>query len=115
MTRRLRVRGKYPYYAGWVTYRGQTYKGRHDPLVSQTQFDQVQAVLQAHRLSGERERKHPSHYLKGTLHCGGFGLRLTYSKNSGNGGTYEYFVCPSKQRRQCDQPYHRVDVVEVSV
>ena len=104
-----------PYYAGWVSYRGQTYKGRHDPLVSQTQFDQVQAVLQAHRLSGERERKHPSHYLKGTLHCGGCGLRLTYSQNSGNGGTYEYFVCPSKQRRQCDQPYHRVEVVEAAI
>jgi site-specific DNA recombinase len=104
-----------PYYAGWVTYRGQTYKGRHDPLVSQTQFDEVQAVLQAHRLSGERERKHPPHYLKGTLHCGGCGRRLTYSQNSGNGGTYEYFVCPEKQRRTCAQPYHRAEIVEAAV
>ncbi len=104
-----------PYYAGWVTYRGQTHRGRHEPLVSQTQFDQVQAVLQAHRLSGERERKHAPHYLKGTLHCEDCGLRLTYSQNSGNGGTYEYFVCPNKQRGKCDQPYHRVELVEASV
>jgi site-specific DNA recombinase len=104
-----------PYYAGWVTYRGQTYKGRHDPLVSQTRFDEVQAVLQAHRLSGERQRKDSSHYLKGTLYCEDCGLRLTHSRNSGNGGTYEYFVCPNKQRRLCDQPYHRVDVVEAAI
>ncbi len=104
-----------PYYAGWVTYRGKTYQGRHEPLVSEAQFDEVQATLQAHRLSGERERKHPSHYLKGTLRCQDCGLRLTYSQNSGNGGTYEYFVCPSKQRGQCDQPYHRVDVVEAAI
>jgi site-specific DNA recombinase len=104
-----------PYYAGWVTYRGQTHRGRHEPLVSQTRFDEVQAVLQAHRLSGERERKHAPHYLKGTLHCEDCGLRLTYSRNSGNGGTYEYFVCPNKQRGKCDQPYHRVELVEASV
>jgi site-specific DNA recombinase len=104
-----------PYYAGWVTYRGETYKGRHEPLVSQSRFDEVQAVLQAHRLSGERERKHDSHYLKGTLYCEDCGVRLTYSRNNGNGGTYEYFVCPNKQRRQCDQPYHRVDVVEAAI
>jgi site-specific DNA recombinase len=103
------------YYAGWVTYRGETYKGRHEPLISQSLFDQVQGVLQAHRRSGERERKHDSHYLKGTLYCEDCGLRLTYSQNSGNGGTYEYFVCPNKQRRQCDQPYHRVDVVEAAI
>jgi site-specific DNA recombinase len=103
------------YYAGWVTYRGQTHRGRHEPLVSQTQFDQVQAVLQAHRLSGERERKHAPHYLKGTLYCDDCGLRLTYSRNSGNGGAYEYFVCTNKQRGKCDQPYHRVELVEASV
>lgn len=104
-----------PYYAGWVTYRGQTYKGRHEALVSQAMFDQVQAVLDAHRRSGERERKHPPHYLKGTLHCGVCGSRLTYSQNTGNGGTYEYFVCPNKPRGDCDQPYHRVDVVEAAI
>jgi DNA invertase Pin-like site-specific DNA recombinase len=103
------------YYAGWVRYRKQRYRGRHEPLVSQMRFDEVQAVLRAHCLSGERKRKGTTHYLKGTLHCDDCGLRLTHSRNSGNGGTYEYFVCPNKQRRQCDQPYHRVEVVEAAV
>jgi site-specific DNA recombinase len=106
-----------PYYAGWVRYRGKRYKGRHEPLVSQAQFDEVQAVLHAHKLSGERSRNGTSHYLKGTLYCGedGCGMRLTHSRNTGNGGTYEYFVCPNKQHRTCGQPYHRVEVVEAAV
>jgi site-specific DNA recombinase len=106
-----------PYYAGWVTYRGTRYRGRHEALVSQELFDQVQAVLRAHKLSGERKRNHASHYLKGTLRCGADDceMRLTFSRNSGNGGTYEYFVCPNKQRGKCDQPYHRVEVVEAAV
>jgi site-specific DNA recombinase len=104
-----------PYYAGWVSYRGQTYKGRHEPLVSQTRFDEVRALLRTRRLSGERERNGESHYLKGTLYCDDCDTRLTFSRNKGNGGTYEYFVCPNKQRHQCNQPYHRVDVVEAAI
>jgi site-specific DNA recombinase len=82
-----------PYYAGIVTYRGKQYPGRHEPLISQELFDEVQAVLQAHCLAGERDRKHQN-YLKGTIRCGTCGCRLVYSRNKGNGGHYEYFVCP---------------------
>ena len=53
-----------PFYAGKMLYRGKLHQGRHEPLVSEELFDQVQGVLKAHNHSGERERKH-SHYLKG--------------------------------------------------
>ncbi len=103
-----------PYYAGTVSYRGKQYEGRHTRLISQDLFDQVQAVLQAHGLSGERDRKH-QHYLKGTIRCGTCGCRLVYSRNKGNGGHYEYFVCPRNQRGECPQGYHPVDIVEAAV
>jgi site-specific DNA recombinase len=102
------------YYVGMVSYRGKKYPGRHEALVSRTLFDQVQAVLAAHNKAGERERTH-KHYLKGTLFCGECGLRLTYSQNTGNGGLYEYFVCPGKQRRQCSQRFHRADRIEDAI
>ena len=54
-------------------------------LISRELFDQVQAVLQAHCLAGERDRKH-QHYLKGTIRCGTCGCRLVYSRHKGNGG-----------------------------
>jgi site-specific DNA recombinase len=102
------------YYAGTVTYRGKQYEGRHPRLISQELFDQVQAVLQSHRQAGERDRKH-QHCLKGTLRCGTCGYRLVYSRNKGNGGTYEYFVCPRNQRGECPQGYQPVDLVEAAV
>ena len=103
-----------PYYAGTVSYRGKQYPGRHEPLISQELFDQVQAVLQAHGHAGERDRKH-QHYLKGTIRCGTCGSGLTYSRNKGNGGIYEYFVCPRNQRGECPQSYQPVDLVENAV
>jgi site-specific DNA recombinase len=103
-----------PYYTGVVSYNGKQYPGRHEPLVSQDLFDQVQAVLKAHGLSGERDRKH-QHYLKGTIRCGTCGSRLVYSRNKGNGGHYEYFVCPRNQRGECPQRYQPVDLVEAAI
>ncbi len=103
-----------PYYAGTVTYRGKQYEGRHPHLITQELYDKVQAVLVAHRQSGERDRKH-QHYLKGTIRCGTCGCRLVYSRNKGNGGTYEYFVCPRNQRGECPQGYQPVDLVEAAI
>jgi site-specific DNA recombinase len=103
-----------PYYAGYVTHKGHIYEGRHERLISQELFDQVQAVLVSHRHSGERDRKH-QHYLKGTIRCGTCGSQLVYSRNNGNGGLYEYFVCPKNQRGQCPQGYQPVDIVEAEI
>jgi site-specific DNA recombinase len=103
-----------PYYAGIVTYRGKSYPGRHEPLISQELFDRVQAVLESHNHAGERDRTH-QHYLKGTIRCGTCGCRLVYSQNKGNGGIYEYFVCPYNQRGECPQGYQPVDIVESAI
>src|ERR1700677_2675383 len=103
-----------PYYAGFVKHIGHVYQGRHKELVSQELFDKVQAVLVAHRHSGERDRRH-LHYLKGTISCGTCGRQLVYSRNNGNGGIYEYFVCPKNQRGECPQGYQPIDLVEAAI
>jgi site-specific DNA recombinase len=90
------------------------YEGRHERLVSQELFDEVQAVLACHKHSGERDRKHLS-YLKGTIRCASCASQLVYSRHKGNGGTYEYFVCPKNQRGRCPQGYQPVDLVEQAV
>ena len=102
------------YYSGVIRYGGKKYPGRHQPLIPRELFDEVQTILRSHKQSGERERKH-QHYLKGSVFCAECGLRLTYSRNIGNGGAYEYFVCPGKQRQQCSQGYHRVDRVDEAI
>jgi DNA invertase Pin-like site-specific DNA recombinase len=94
-----------PYYMGIVTYRGEEFDGRHEPLVSQELFDQVQAVMASRSGSGVRQRKH-HHYLKGMLWCGachkdGRESRMIQTWVKGNGGNYEYFFCRSKQDHLC--------------
>ena len=102
------------YYIGEVKYHGKFYPGRHEPIISEGLFDRVQAILAAHKLAGERDRKH-QHYLKGSIFCGSCGRRLTYSQNTGHGGTYEYFVCLGNQRHECPQRAQRVDAVEAAI
>ena len=90
-----------PYYAGWIVYkRGtpdeQTFRGRHDPLIDEDTFDQVQARLDEKRVAGERPQKH-QHYLKGSVYCGECGRRLVYSLSRGkNGQRYAYYFCSSR-------------------
>jgi site-specific DNA recombinase len=99
-----------PYYAGWVVVDGQLIKGRHEPIVSQDLFDQVQDVLAARSKGGSRDRV-LRHYLKGMLCCGrcdqqGRTSRLIYTEVRGrNGQYYGYFFCRARQDGACDLPH----------
>jgi site-specific DNA recombinase len=103
-----------PFYCGKFFYKGKLYKGRHEAIISEELFDRVQDILKAHNLSGERDRKH-QHYLKGTIFCDECKHRLIYSRHKGNGGVYEYFVCPYNQRGECANGYHRAEEVEAKI
>jgi site-specific DNA recombinase len=103
-----------PFYMGTVAYKGKRYPGRHEPLVSEELFEQVQTVLKAHKNSGERERLHP-HHLRGSIRCGRCDHRLIYSQNTGKGGTFEYFICGPSQRRECTAGYMRADEIEAKI
>jgi site-specific DNA recombinase len=73
-------------------------------------------TLAAHRLSGDRTKKH-AHYLKGSIFCGCCGRRLVFGRHRGNGGVYEYFSCLSYQARRpsCGAGHHPVDGVERAI
>jgi site-specific DNA recombinase len=109
------------YYLGFVSYGGEEYPGRHEPLVSAELFARVQAVLDE-RLpkAGERQRRH-HHYLKGSLWCGrchdrGVESRLLLAKAIGrHGGEYWYFFCSARQDHACDAPYIRIEDAEAGV
>jgi site-specific DNA recombinase len=103
-----------PYYTGLVTYRGVTYPGKHEPLVSAELFQRVQDVLDAHGRSGEKQRKH-HHYLKGTVFCGQCGSRLCVMHTKNRHGTvYPYFFCLGRQERRtnCRQQVVLIELVE---
>lgn len=78
-----------PFYIGIVEWNGVRYQGQHKPLISQAVFGKVQEVLRMHDKAGVRQRCH-DHYLKGLLHCGECGRRLSLTLAK---GTYLYFYC----------------------
>ena len=110
---------KDPYYVGEITYRGETFKGRHEPIVSYELFQRVQDVRQQRSGSGKRDRIH-HHYLKGILFCDRCAReertsRLIYTPVKGRGGTYEYYLCRGRQEGFCDLPHLPVSEVEEAI
>ncbi len=100
-----------PYYLGLVTYDGERYAGRHEPLVTAELFSRVQTVLQPRSAARERRRVHP-HYLRGTLYCGrcereGRTNRMIIARAMSKGNEYFYFFCRGRQQRACDAPTPR--------
>ena len=102
-----------PYYLGVVTYQGVTYEGKHEALIDPELWLRVQDMLTAHAHAGEKDRKH-THYLRGTIFCGQCGARLVFSRNTGNGGAYDSFVCTKKRTRSanCPRPAIRLEKIE---
>ena len=105
------------YYLGLVTWRGVEHQGKHPVFVSAEIFEQVQRVLAAHRLAGERSYRH-KHYLTGSLFCGRCRSRLLFGVNTGQrGDQYEYFFCAGRHAdpTSCDLPYIPLRQVEAAV
>ena len=110
---RLNALLKNRYYLGMVSYEGVFYPGRHEPLVDETTFEAVQAIMAARVLSGEKPQQRP-HYLKGRLFCGYCGTRLgiSFARNH-QGKHYPYFYCIGRQKRKnCPQTFVPIAVIE---
>ena len=102
-----------PYYMGIIAYNGAHYPGTHPPLIDAETWLRVQDILAAHHHAGEKDRRHP-HYLRGTIFCSGCGARLVYSRNRGNGGEYEYYLCLKKKLKAntCTRGAVRLEKIE---
>lgn len=112
---------KDPYYLGMVTYKGEIYQGRHEPLIEQSLFDRVQEIMAERSGAGMRERVH-HHYLKGLLRCmkckqKNVTSRLIFTETKGkSGAAHEYYFCAAQQRdKSCDLGYLPVWLVEERV
>lgn len=106
------------YYIGIVTWDGRSYPGKHDKLTDQETFDNVQALLAAAKIGGDRPQVH-QHYLRGSIFCEKCHGRLLYGRHQGRSRQYEYFCCNNRTVRgraiQCDAPHHAVEATEDSV
>jgi site-specific DNA recombinase len=104
------------YYIGKISLYGVEYEGRHDALVSDELFEQVQQLLDSKVAGRNHDRVH-RHYLRGSLVCKRCGARMVYGLTTGrNGRRYPYFFCIGRQRNgTCEQKNARAELVEYGV
>jgi hypothetical protein len=104
------------YYLGYVDYKGEEIRGRHEVLIDDEELvDQVQEILESRLTAKERRRVH-HHYLKGSVYCGycrraGKTERLAIQRTvNRHGYEYLYFFCRNKRDGIC--PVHIYQVEE---
>ncbi len=90
-----------PFYYGEFDWDGQTYKGRHDPMITKDEFDRVQRLLGGK--DKPRAAKIKSAYT-GLIKCGECGFNVTverkakYNKASNKVKSYTYYHCTHKRK-----------------
>ncbi|MCL2640337.1 MAG: recombinase family protein [Phycisphaerales bacterium] len=83
------------FYIGMVTFRGQTYPGKHKPIIDLKTFEQCQDLLQGKN----RRVRNANHYLAGCMftctHCGYsiVGEQVRRTMKSGKVHQYVYYRC----------------------
>jgi site-specific DNA recombinase len=108
-----------PYYMGYIEHEDQLFDGRHEALISESLFDQVQAILDDRGVGGARRTRH-HHYLKGVLWCGechkqGIEARMLMQWANGRGGRYQYYFCRGKQDHSCSSRYIESGDIEEAI
>jgi site-specific DNA recombinase len=84
-----------PFYAGLIIWNGQTYAGKHDPIVTIEEFERVQRLLG--RPGRPRPQKHRFAFT-GIIHCGSCGLAVTAEQKVNRyRSRYVYYHCTRRR------------------
>ncbi|WP_026908917.1 recombinase family protein [Paucisalibacillus globulus] len=92
-------------YIGYVSFAGENYKGVHEPIITEEQFNRVQTLLERHK--GHNAHKAKESLLSGLITCSCCGEPyMTYTTNSKKHGKYRYYICrarrfPSEYPEKC--------------
>jgi site-specific DNA recombinase len=103
-----------PFYAGVLVWDGRTYPGRHEPVVSRAEFEQVRALL----AGPERPRRQKHTFaFTGMIRCGSCGLMVTAEhKVNRYGYRYIYYHCTKRQLGpRCDEPSIDLGFLEAQI
>lgn len=88
-----------PIYIGLMTYKGETYKGCHEPIIDEEIYYEAQKNLQGRRTN---DKAFNNYQLSGLLWCGVCGARMHYKKQRNNKNS---IVCYSAGI--CEKPFMR--------
>ena len=103
-------------YCGYVSYAGKYYRGQHEPIISEEQFERVQVLLSRHR--GHNAHKAKQSLFSGLIRCGWCGeTYVSYQTSRGKYGVYRYYICrakrfPSEYGQKCENKTWNVKKLE---
>jgi site-specific DNA recombinase len=81
-------------YLGKVNYQGKIYDGEHEPIISDSVWLKVQALLKRNAPNGGGARRSKFiGLLKGILKCGSCGCSMIHTYTSKGATRYRYYVC----------------------
>lgn len=101
-----------PFYCGQFRYNGELFSGKHEPMVTLSEFRRVQKLL------GRTDRERPKRHLftfTGLIRCGECGAGITaeekykHIKGTGERRRYVYYHCSRSKGARCIQPSLRED------
>lgn len=92
---------KDPFYAGIMKWNGQEKKGRHEPMISIDEHQQILAIMDAHNYHACRRRIH-NFLLRGFVFCGICGQRYTAEKHR-IGKNPNYYHCGAEARKHSNK------------
>ena len=103
-----------PFYAGRCKDGDDWYKGRHEPLLTEAEFDRLQRIVG--RSSNLIYRKHRFTYARGLFTCGNCGCQITatFAKGRHGRGSWTYYHCTNR-RGGCSRQGTREEIVEAAV
>jgi site-specific DNA recombinase len=92
-----------PFYAGLIDWDGHIYPGKHEPVVTIDEFDQVRSLLNR---GGPRKPQRYTFAFTGMIRCGACGLSVTAEhKRNRYGHRYVYYHCSrSRLAPRCTEP-----------
>lgn len=88
---------KNPFYIGKFYWKDQLYQGKHQPLIDQKTFDEVQENIVVNGQSATRKRKHDM-LLRGFLFYKDSGRQMWGEIRLKNGKEYKYYYCKKTGR-----------------
>ncbi|MDD3570569.1 MAG: recombinase family protein [Lachnospiraceae bacterium] len=121
--RRIEYMIKNPVYKGYLRWTSSNgiivQKSNHEPLISETEFEEIQRIAAQRALRLRRNAKPPefcNHWLSGIIYCSECNCVYTYVKPREHEGKKARFRCSGQSRGQCSSGISfKVDVLEKQI
>lgn len=98
---------QHKFYVGKMEMWGEQVQGKHNPIIEESLFNQVQNILAERKITQDKYQKR-EFLLRGLLYCQNCKRRLTAEVHPRG----EYYRCQSSINHECHEPYIPTESVE---